>query len=347
MRGWLFILLFVLLFSPRNSAQTYSSNFLHSENPISEGGRWINGKDVGRDWADASTTPGLAIGRQSGSGGYDDATALLTGPWGADQTVIATVHTVKQNDNYYEEVELRLRSFLSAHINAGYEINFRCLKTSDAYMEIVRWNGLLGDFTRLVHQVGPQYGVTDGDIVKATIAGNVITAYINDVELARATDNTYATGNPGLGFFLSHPTRTNANYGFRRFTATAAPSPLTSSAGLIAPRSGQESCCFIAIAAFRSPFAEEVERFRSARNRYLLSSTAGRDLAALYDRVSHPVALSIAHSPLSRDIARFILAPVGAWLALLHWSPLLATMVPLVAASLVGLGAMALIRRRR
>ena len=184
-------------------SHTYSTNFPLTENPISENGNWINGKDVGLDWANVSTTPGLAIGSESGSNGYDDSTALLTGSWAADQTVQATVYTVNQSDSFYEEVELRLRSSLSAHSNTGYEINFRCSKSSNAYMEIVRWNGPLGNFTYLIHQTGAQYGVANGDVVKASILGNVITAFINDVQVARVTDNTYISGNPGIGFFLA------------------------------------------------------------------------------------------------------------------------------------------------
>ncbi|MEK7677579.1 MAG: hypothetical protein AAB676_17255 [Verrucomicrobiota bacterium] len=41
-----------------------------------------------------------------------------------------------------------------------------------------------------------------GDILKASIVGNVITVSINGVEKARVTDDTYKTGNPGIGLFL-------------------------------------------------------------------------------------------------------------------------------------------------
>ena len=159
---------------------TYTTNFPLTENPVSEGGQWINGKTVGVDWSDIATSPGLACGLESGlesgSRGYDDAAALLNGKWGPDQTAEATVHSVNQNDEVYEEVELRLRSSLSAHRATGYEINFRCSKTTKAYSEIVRWNGPLGSFTYLSQRSGSQYGVTNGDVVKATIVGNVITA---------------------------------------------------------------------------------------------------------------------------------------------------------------------------
>jgi len=64
-----------------------------------------------------------------------------------------------------------------------------------------------------------KYGVTTGDVVTATIVGNVITAYKNGVPLARVTDNTHSAGNPGIGFHEG----INGVYGISRFTATDAP----------------------------------------------------------------------------------------------------------------------------
>jgi hypothetical protein len=203
-----------------STGATYTANFTLTEAPISEGGKWINGKVVGVDWSDVATIPGLVYGTESGASRYDDSTALLTGTWGSNQTAEATVYTVNQNDGMSEEVELRLRSSLSPHRATGYEINFRCSKTAEAYTEIVRWNGPLGDFTYLVRQEGANKGVASGDVIKATIVGNVITAYINGVQVIRATDDTYATGSPGIGFYLLGGTAVNKDYGFTRFKAS-------------------------------------------------------------------------------------------------------------------------------
>jgi len=131
----------------------------------------------------------------------------------------ATVHSVNQTDSVYEEVELRLRSTISAHSITGYEINFRCSKTGNAYSQIVRWNGALGNFIYLSAKDGAQYGVTDKDVVKATIVGSVITVYLNGVQINQATDTTYTAGNPGMGFYLSGVSGINANYGFTTFHA--------------------------------------------------------------------------------------------------------------------------------
>ena len=204
---------------------TYSTNFAGTENPISEGGRWINGGVAGLDWANVRTTPGLAFGTQTGLIEYNDAAALLSGNWGPDQTVQATVHSTNQNDGIFEEVELRLRSSLSAHNATGYEITFRCSKTANAYAGIARWNGALGDFTALVGGNGSQYGVADGDVVKASMIGNVITVYLNGVQIFQTTDNTFSSGSPGIGFdlWLNHNAgsqNTNADFGFTSYSAT-------------------------------------------------------------------------------------------------------------------------------
>ena len=206
------------------TGRVYTTTFPLSENPISDGGNWISGQAVGLDWHDVSTTPGLAIGHQSGSS-YTDGTALLTGAWGPTQTVEAVVHTVNPKESCYQEVEMRLRSNLTAHSCTGYEISFKATKSASAYLIIVRWNGPVGDFTYLKNSTGAQYGIADGDTVKATIVGNVITAYLNGVAVGTATDSTYTTGSPGMGFNLETSDAscvgTNGDYGFTRMTAMA------------------------------------------------------------------------------------------------------------------------------
>ncbi len=219
-----FLLVFLPSSSPGSRPGTYTTHFPGTENPISENGRWTNGKSPGLDWADVETVPGLAFGTQSGSDGYDDATALLKGTWGADQSATGTVYSRNQRGGkVYEEVEIRLRSSLSPRRCTGYEILFRCLKTSESYAQIVRWNGPLGDFTYLADQKGARVGISHGDVVKATAIGNVITAYINNVQVAQAADSTYSSGNPGMGFFLQGAAGLNRDYGFSSFSASEEP----------------------------------------------------------------------------------------------------------------------------
>lgn len=208
------------------SGYGYTTNFLQAENPISEGGHWTNGGADGLDWTDITTTPGHAIGDEVGTS-YTDATAILTGAWGPNQGATGTVYSVDPNDDCFQEVELRLRSAISAHRITGYEVSFKASQTGQAYLIIVRWNGGLGDFTYLLRSSGAQYGVTTGDVVSATIVGNVITAFKNGIEMGRATDDAYAAGAPGMGFNLeSAPPGclgTNRSYGFTSFAATSTP----------------------------------------------------------------------------------------------------------------------------
>ena len=126
------------------------------------------------------------------------------------------VHSINQNSNESQEVEIRLRTTITPHNLTGYEINWLCWK-SYGYMECVRWNGPLGNFSYIARFTGPQYGVTEGDVVRAKIVGNTITAYINGVQMGTATDSTYSSGAPGIGFYGK--TVANAtDYGFTSFS---------------------------------------------------------------------------------------------------------------------------------
>lgn len=195
---------------------TYTTNFPLKESTISEGGRWIDAKSVGLDWGNVSTTPGLAVGH-AGPKRFADSAALLSGTWGPNQSVEEVVYSKKTV--HYPEVSLRLRSDVSAHNCQGYEISYSLKSDDTAYLIMVRWNGGLADFTYLAQLHGKQYGVKTGDVVKATIVGNVITTYKNGVQMGQVTDNTYLTGRPGFGFNEG----INGDYGITRFTATDAP----------------------------------------------------------------------------------------------------------------------------
>lgn len=204
-------------------ARSYSTRFELDEDPISEGGIWLNGAREGIDWADVVTSGGVARGGatrmavaehraeqgnldagEAGApvpvGDYDDPTAVLSGAWGANQHVKAVVFSRNQTEDYFQEVEIRLRSAIGPHRCSGYEVFWRCLRTENAYAEIVRWNGGVADFTSLARKQGAAFGVRDGDVVEATIIGNVIRSYVNGVEVLSATDDTFAEGGPGIGF---------------------------------------------------------------------------------------------------------------------------------------------------
>ena len=224
---------------PKKAAvRSYRTEFRGNETPISEGGIWLNGKRDGIDWADVLMRDGrvygevtrmmakerrveqqvLGAGAAAGAaeGDYDDPTAVLTGSWGRDQYGRARVFSEKQTDKYFQEVEIRLRSSIKPHWCDGYEVFWRCLKTDGGYAEIVRWNGKIGDFTSLKKLVGKDYGVADGDLIEASITGNVIKGYVNGKEMISAVDDKIQSGSPGVGFnfFVGN---TNVDHGLTFF----------------------------------------------------------------------------------------------------------------------------------
>jgi hypothetical protein len=213
--------------SPTGKHGTYATNFPLAENPISEGGKWLNGQTDARDWTNVRTTPGFAFGTELGGNRpelekYDDSTALLKGTWGPNQTAQATVHRVNKElpDKVYQEVELRLRSSLSPHNATGYEIMFSCSKGPRAYCSVARWDGILGAYMILKEAKGSQYGVADGDVVKASIVGKVITVYLNGAQIVQTSDYLFTGGNPGIGYYLEGTTGVNGECGFSNFMAT-------------------------------------------------------------------------------------------------------------------------------
>jgi hypothetical protein len=220
------------------SVRSHRTSFELDEDPISEAGLWLNGRADGIDWCDVVTRGGVAYGEVSrmavaerraeqadlgaGSeagapeGDYDDPTAVLAGEWGINQHAQGVVFSRNPTDRYFQEVEFRLRSAITPKLCTGYEVFFRCLKTDAGYAEIVRWNGPIGDFTSLAKLVGPQYGVKDGDVIEATVVGDVLRGFINGVEVISATDDVFRSGAPGIGFnfFVGD---TNVDHGFRSF----------------------------------------------------------------------------------------------------------------------------------
>ena len=197
-------------------AAAYATQFPLTEDPILEGGHWFNTRAISIDWGNFSTTPGLAIGSKTNDTRirYNDPTAVLTGSWGPDQSAEGTVKAGSASGA--AEVEMRLRTSLSAHRAVGYEITRSVAGGGNGdYLIIVRWNGALADFTYLARRNGPQYAAKTGDVIKATIVGNLITAFKNGVIMDQVTDNTFAQGNPGMGINEG----ANGSYGFSTFKA--------------------------------------------------------------------------------------------------------------------------------
>jgi hypothetical protein len=202
---------------------SYTTDFQGSEAPLSEGGRWSN---HGLVWTAVCKAGGLAYGTQTGTEigpfRYADSYAALSG-FPPDQEAWGEVFIANPNPACNQEVEILLRWTHSPNFTCGYECFARCVSDDSSYLQIVRWNGPLADYTYLADLRGAEYGLKNGDILKAKAVGNVITVYVNGVQKAQAVDETHPTGDPGIGFFLQcnegQGPGTNRDFGFRRFGA--------------------------------------------------------------------------------------------------------------------------------
>jgi hypothetical protein len=229
------------------AGRVYTTDFSATENPISEGGNWRNGQTDGLDWRNMRTSGGFAYGTQDGSGGppYNDSTAVLTGAWGPDQTVEATVRSVnQQTGDVYEEVEIRLRTTITAHSLRGYEVLFRANHDGTQYHQIGHWYGPIGTagctlgcaFAAVPGSIDMRAahgfpGIYDGDKVGASIIGNRITTWVihNGVKRVLQDFNDtsgagggayFTTGSPGMGHWLRGPGNLISDYGFTDFFAS-------------------------------------------------------------------------------------------------------------------------------
>ena len=114
------------------------------------------------------------------------------------------------------EIELLLRFSITANDAHGYEV----LWGVTGELNVVRWNGPLGDYTAWNGGSGPNIGEpADGDVLRAEMTGSILTVYKNaSLVLTAASETTYTTGQPGIGFW---PTTgaTLASLGWKSFSA--------------------------------------------------------------------------------------------------------------------------------
>jgi chitodextrinase len=203
-----------------SSAASYTTNFPLTENPISEGGAWAQGgKKTGLDWSNVRTNGSIAYGTQTGSGGYDDSIALLSG-FSPNYRVTAVVHFAgsRSSSTSSHEVELILRGNYTAHTQHLYECNLG-YDGSGWYSQIMRMNGIIGAYAEIDSVVNSPPGVKNGDVFVCEITGSTINSYLNGMKLATANDSTYATGQPGIGFFW-RGTENITDFAFSSVTVT-------------------------------------------------------------------------------------------------------------------------------
>jgi len=190
----------------------YSTTFPATENPISQGGIWVNGGDTGGSWHNVQTVPGNAHAAdfvaESGLERYSDALSILSTSltFNANQYAEGHVYRVPgYAPSVGHEIELLLRFSISSGDAHGYEV----LWGRAGGMAIVRWNGSLGGYTPSSVD-GQDIGIaaTD-DVLRAEIIGNILSVYKNTVLQASINITTdfagggsvWSTGQPGIGFW--------------------------------------------------------------------------------------------------------------------------------------------------
>jgi hypothetical protein len=194
----------------------YSTNFVTAEQPLSDGGTWIDGKATGLDWNDVQSVAGEAYSAEFATG-YNDGIAVLNASLAANQYAQGTVfRAADYSPGVSHEIELLLRFQITAHNARGYEV----LWGQTGELNIVRWNGALGDYTPLASTTGPNIGAAvDGDVLRAEIIGNTITVYKNGTLVFTGPSNsTWKDGQPGIGFWPKAGA-TLASYGWKKFEA--------------------------------------------------------------------------------------------------------------------------------
>lgn len=207
----------------------FHTNFGLAENPLSDGGRWKTGLAHGLDWTDMQTSGSVAYGTMTfhAHPPYDDSVALWTPPDGQmwrDMEVEAQVYLGNRGAwTGSHELELWLCGQVRANYCAGYEMLFSA-NEGVTYTEIVRWNGALNSFTSLTSGAVFNLSLDNGDWIKATKVGPLLTLYHRTAaggsytQKGQVSDSTFVEGYPGYGHWLNGAGNNN-EFGLTSFRA--------------------------------------------------------------------------------------------------------------------------------
>ena len=232
--------IFLLMFLPTWAfAQTYSTSFLLTENPISENGKWIGGRSAGRSlWGDVQTSGGMAHGVSEPTK-FGDPTAILTGSWDADQQAQIIVKITHTPTVCCHEIEVRLRTTIGANTITGYEV-YCSIVPGNKYCHIARWTGPNGLYCNIEPST-PNIILVNGDVLKGTVTGSnpaVITGYLNGAQIMQVSDTgnegadgtdcgagrpVFTSGSPGVGFYDDKDDHQWSSFGVSNFAASAEP----------------------------------------------------------------------------------------------------------------------------
>jgi len=196
-------------------SEDYSTSFPATENPISEGGLWVNGLATGLLWNDMKTANGNVIATVTNPSGFADNCAHLIG-FAPDQYIEGVVHReAGYNPADVHEIELLLHAQFTANNCRGYEL----LTDTAGNSAIVRWNGPTNDFTVLSATGSGIGAIAHGDVIRFQVIGSAIKAYKNTVLALEVTDTVFTDGNPGVGSFMRGSGNVLANLGWQSIVA--------------------------------------------------------------------------------------------------------------------------------
>jgi hypothetical protein len=175
----------------------YSTTFDVNENPLSEGGKWINGKRDGGLWNNVQSSSGKAGATHImvTAPPYDDCIAHINPSFQQLPPNQFLQGTVFRAAGYTagHEIELLARFSITPNTARGYEVYW----STNGGLYIVRWNGAVNDFTPLATiNAGLANG---GDVVRVEVMGTIITVKINGSSVLTHSDSTWSSGQPGIG----------------------------------------------------------------------------------------------------------------------------------------------------
>lgn len=201
-------------------SSSYQTAFPATENPLSEGGIWLNGGTDGLDWTDLKTVSG-GVYAAAFSSGTTDSTAQLKTSYLACTSNQYAEGTVQLNytgsdpgaGSGSHEVAVFCNMTIGAHSITGYE----CYVSRFGSHSLVRWNGAQNNFTVLAsNNVSSFTQPADGDVIRLENNAGSLACYQNGVLRTTATDTTYTGGNPGLAMNVTNANGTTlTGIGFR------------------------------------------------------------------------------------------------------------------------------------
>jgi hypothetical protein len=246
------------------------------------------------DWTDNSTNEtGFKIDRKTGaSGAYSQVATVGAG------TVTYSDTGLSEGKTYYYRVSAYNADGDSPESDEAYAVTILAVPggltaSAVSYTQInLSWTDNSGAESSFI-------------ISRATVTGGPYT----EIGTVGAGVTTYS--DTGLTFGTTYYYRVQA---VNDETASAYSNEASATCAIIAPLGGSGGgACFIATAAFGTPWEKHVRILRTFRDRFLLTNSAGRTFVKFYYEVSPPVAAGISRSEGLRFLTRCSLMPlVGA-----------------------------------